>query len=78
MYLIINKHGKIIGIISMAFSCCRFNKFVLSKISKLCSRQKHELAGHLLVELARIRISDRSKYLEKVDFMHTYWIQSNI
>ncbi|KAK4608693.1 hypothetical protein RGQ29_002197 [Quercus rubra] len=50
----------------------RFNKFVLSKISKLCSRQKHELAGHLLVELARIRISDRSKYLEKVSAMMDY------
>ncbi|KAF3967368.1 hypothetical protein CMV_008633 [Castanea mollissima] len=32
----------------------RFNKFFLSKISKLCSRQKHELAGHLLAELARV------------------------
>lgn len=50
----------------------RFNKFVLSKISKLCSRQKHELAGHLLVELARVRISDRSKYLEKVSAMMDY------
>ncbi|KAL0000198.1 hypothetical protein SO802_019800 [Lithocarpus litseifolius] len=50
----------------------RFNKFVLSKISKLCSRQKHELAGHLLAELARIRISDRSKYLEKVSAMMDY------
>ncbi|XP_030949876.1 ATP-dependent DNA helicase homolog RECG, chloroplastic isoform X1 [Quercus lobata] len=50
----------------------RFNKFVLSKISKLCSRQKHELAGHLLAELARIRIADRSKYLEKVSAMMDY------
>nr|POF12508.1 atp-dependent dna helicase like recg, chloroplastic [Quercus suber] len=50
----------------------RFNKFVLSKISKLCSRQKHELAGHLLAELARVRISDRSKYLEKVSAMMDY------
>ncbi|KAK7845403.1 atp-dependent dna helicase like protein recg [Quercus suber] len=50
----------------------RFNKFVLSKISKLCSRQKHELAGHLLAELARVRISDGSKYLEKVSAMMDY------
>ncbi|KAL4612553.1 hypothetical protein ACB092_08G208600 [Castanea dentata] len=50
----------------------RFNKFFLSKISKLCSRQKHELAGHLLAELARVRISDRSKYLEKVSAMMDY------
>ena len=74
MYFIINKHGKIVDIISMTLSCCRFNKFILSKISKLCSRQKHELAGKWWTEIVTIPAS--SKILEKVDFMLTYWVES--
>ncbi|XP_062150133.1 ATP-dependent DNA helicase homolog RECG, chloroplastic-like isoform X2 [Alnus glutinosa] len=43
----------------------RFNKSLLSKVSKFCSRPKHELAGKLLEEVPRI--SGRSKILNKGD-----------
>lgn len=43
----------------------RFNKSLLSKVSRLCSRPKHELSRKLLEEVARI--SGRSKILNKVD-----------
>lgn len=48
----------------------RFNKFILSKISKLCSRQKHELAGKWWMEIVTIPAS--SKILEKVSAVMDY------
>jgi len=65
MYFIIYKHGRLWALFAMASSSCRFNKSLLSKVSKFCSRPKHELAGKLLDEVARI--SGRSKILNKVD-----------
>ncbi|KAB1205712.1 ATP-dependent DNA helicase RecG [Morella rubra] len=48
----------------------RFNKSVLSKIPKFCSRPKHELAGKWLEEFARL--SGRSRITKKVSFLMGY------
>lgn len=48
----------------------RFNKSLLPKVSNLCSRSKHELAGKLLEEVARI--SGQSKILSKVSVLMDY------
>lgn len=47
----------------------RFNNFLFSKVSKLCSRSKHKSVERLLVEVHsydRVGILDRSKLLNKV------------
>lgn len=52
---------------------CRFSKFLLSKILKLCSRSKHTFAKSVLEEVDSYgiaSISDRSKLLNKVSFCH--------
>uniref|UniRef100_A0A5B7BBQ5 DNA 3'-5' helicase n=1 Tax=Davidia involucrata TaxID=16924 RepID=A0A5B7BBQ5_DAVIN len=53
----------------------RFNNFLFSKISKLCSRSKHKFAEKLLEEADSYKtatISDRSKLLSKVSVLMGY------
>lgn len=53
----------------------RFSNFLLSKISKLCSRSKHKFPEKLLDEVdsyGKASISDRSKLLNKVSVLMGY------
>ncbi|XP_074328705.1 ATP-dependent DNA helicase homolog RECG1, chloroplastic/mitochondrial isoform X2 [Apium graveolens] len=53
----------------------RFNNFLFSKVSKLCSRSKHKFAESLLKEVGsyeRASITDRSKLLNKVSILMGY------
>ncbi|KAL1828958.1 hypothetical protein ACET3Z_007370 [Daucus carota] len=53
----------------------RFNSFLFSKVSKLCSRSKHKFAESLLKEVGsyeRASITDRSKLLNKVSILMGY------
>ncbi|XP_059649570.1 ATP-dependent DNA helicase homolog RECG, chloroplastic isoform X2 [Cornus florida] len=50
----------------------RFNNFIFSKISKICSRSKHKFAGKLVDSHNTASISDRSKLLHKVSVLLGY------
>lgn len=53
----------------------RFNNFLFSKVSKLCSRSKHKFSESLLKEVGsyeRASITDRSKLLNKVSILMGY------
>lgn len=57
---------------NLLLKLCRYNQILVSRISKICYRSKHKVAGKLFEEVDGYgvgKISNFPKYLDKVNLI---------